>query len=359
MTQETTIETPYCLDKAQKSEFLLAELSQLTAHHAQNCAQYGKILEAKAFNPDAVDQLANVPFIPVRLFKMFDLSSISKEDTIKVLTSSGTMGAQSKIFLDKKTAIAQSSALIKIMQTFLGKKRLPMLIIDHASVIKDRNNFSARGAGIRGMANFGADYCYALEDEDMSLNLERVRAFMQKHDGKEILIFGFTFMVWQYFVQNLKASGERLDLSKAILIHSGGWKKLVESAVSNEIFKATLKEVANISRVHNFYGMVEQVGSVFVECSEGFLHAPNHADVIVRDPIDWSIKPFGEEGIIEVLSCLPHSYPGHALLTEDVGVVYGEDDCKCTLKGKYFKVNGRIAQAEVRGCSDTHQGPAK
>ena len=61
----------------------------------------------------------------------------------------------------------------------------------------------------------------------------------------------------------------------------------------------------------------------------------------------------GETGIIEVVSVLPKSYPGHVLLTEDEGVILGEDDCPCGRKGKYFEVRGRMAKAEVRGCSDT------
>lgn len=51
---------------------------------------------------------------------------------------------------------------------------------------------------------------------------------------------------------------------------------------------------------------------------------------------------------------LPHSYPGHSLLTEDEGIILGEDDCPCGRKGKYFKLTGRIKQAELRGCSDTY-----
>jgi hypothetical protein len=35
----------------------------------------------------------------------------------------------------------------------------------------------------------------------------------------------------------------------------------------------------------------------------------------------------------------------------------GEDDCSCGRLGKYFQVHGRLAKAEVRGCSDTHEKP--
>ena len=48
------------------------------------------------------------------------------------------------------------------------------------------------------------------------------------------------------------------------------------------------------------------------------------------------------------------SYPGHSLLTEDEGILLGEDDCRCGRLGKYFKIVGRIKNAEIRGCSDTY-----
>jgi hypothetical protein len=104
--------------------------------------------------------------------------------------------------------------------------------------------------------------------------------------------------------------------------------------------------------------MVEQTGSIYVECECGHLHTSVFSDIICRRSKDFSECDFGEEGLIEVVSVLPESYPGHVLLTEDVGVVLGEDDCPCGRKGKYFKINGRIAKAEIRGCSDTYAAEA-
>ena len=66
--------------------------------------------------------------MPVNVFKELELKS--SENIIKILTSSGTSGKASKIFLDKETAHTQTKVLAKILQDFIGKKRLPMLIID-------------------------------------------------------------------------------------------------------------------------------------------------------------------------------------------------------------------------------------
>ena len=76
--------------------------------------------------------------------------------------------------------------------------------------------------------------------------------------------------------------------------------------------------------------------------------------MITRDPKDFSVCPVGERGVIEVISALPESYPGHVLLTEDEGTVLGVDDCPCGRKGTYFEVHGRLKNAEIRGCSDTY-----
>ncbi|MGV9009383.1 LuxE/PaaK family acyltransferase [Brevundimonas sp.] len=345
----------YGLKREDKRALLTAELVALSRHHRAHCQPYDRILSARDVDVDQIEDLEDVPFFPVRMFKTHHLSSIQEADQVKVLTSSGTTGQQvSRIVLDKATASEQTRALVRIMQGFIGKSRLPMLIIDHPGVIQNRDAFSARGAGIRGMSTFGRDHTYALRDADMSLDTAVVDAFLERHAGQPVLVFGFTFMLWQYLVEPLKAAGRRLALDQAVVIHSGGWKKLIDRRVDNDSFKRGLAETTGADRVHDFYGMVEQVGSVFVECEAGHLHAPVHSDVIIRQPGTWAPLPIGQEGIIQVLSCLPRSYPGHSLLTEDIGVLTGEDNCVCGRLGRTFRVLGRIAQAEARGCSDTH-----
>jgi hypothetical protein len=97
--------------------------------------------------------------------------------------------------------------------------------------------------------------------------------------------------------------------------------------------------------------MIEQIGSVFLENELGHMHCPNFSDVVIRNPKDFSVQPHGTEGLVQVISILPKSYPGHSLLTEDIGVVIGED-LPNGWKGKYFKILGRAKKAELRGCSD-------
>jgi hypothetical protein len=127
---------------------------------------------------------------------------------------------------------------------------------------------------------------------------------------------------------------------------------LQDEAVGNAEFKAVARERAGIGSVHNFYGMVEQTGSVFLEGDDGFLYPPNFSEVIIRDPLTWRPQPDGQPGVVEVMSVLPHSYPGHVLLTEDLGVVHGVG--AGPWHGKQLEILGRVPRSELRGCSDTH-----
>ena len=344
---------PFSLPQPEKEKIFSEVLDRLTVYHRENCEPYRKILEAFEYT-SGNKSCAEIPFLPVRLFKELELRSCPEEEIFKTMTSSGTSGqAVSKIYLDKDTAANQQKTLARIMSEYTGGHRLPMIIIDCPSVLKKREMFSARGAGILGFSIFGRKKIYALDD-NMELELEKIVGFLEEHKDERILLFGFTFMIWQHFYRALQERGVKLDLSKGILIHGGGWKKLQQEAVSPREFNRALQKVCGIREVYNYYGMVEQTGCICMECGEGHLHVSSYSDIITRRGRDFSVADIGEKGIIQVLSLLPKSYPGHSLLTEDEGVILGVDDCPCGRKGKYFQIMGRLKNAEIRGCSDTY-----
>ncbi|MCX6286374.1 MAG: acyl-protein synthetase [Bacteroidetes bacterium] len=347
---------PYSLRKADKEKLLNTTLTSLSRHHYAYCAPYRKMMDGIGFDPKKDYHYVDLMFLPVQLFGMIELCSAPKEEIVRTLTSSGTSGqARSLIFLDKETAANQTKVLTKIMSSFIGTKRAPMIIIDSESVIKNRNLLSANVAAISGFSLFGSTRMFAL-NEKMELNTELLKSFIEQHESERILIFGFTFKVYRHFYKELIKAGIKPDLSNAVLIHGGGWKKLENESVSAKEFNKKLNDVCGIRRVYNYYGMVEQTGSIYMECEYGHFHTSVFSDIIIRRAHDFSPADVGEEGIIQVLSILPKSYPGHSLLTEDKGILLGEDDCSCGRLGKYFKVTGRLEHAEIRGCSDTYDG---
>lgn len=305
-----------------------------------------------------IARLSEITFIPVTMFKEFDLLTCSKDDIVRILNSSATTsGKPSKIYLDKATSILQSQALISTLKNFLGINRRPMLIIDSNQANSKTAILSARGAAIRGVSSFASKLTYVMDkqNDDLVINMDRLKDFENKYKDREILVYGFTYIIWSKFVKTLREEGITLSLPKMKLLHSGGWKKLTHEKVTKEEFTRLTAESFGTStkNIIDFYGMVEQVGVVFIDCQCGYKHVPDFADVIIRDFNTLEEVKLGGSGMIEVISILGSSYPSQAILTEDIGKFIGVDDCKCGRKGKYFKFESRVEKSETRGCGDT------
>ena len=343
---------PYSLKKKDKLKKFLNYINRLTIHHYKNCEIYGKIIKNLKFKIKKKNKLENFPMLPVRIFKKHDLQSVPRNKVIKKLVSSGTSGQElSKIYLDKENARNQTIVLKKITETILGNQRLPMLIIDRDPKILDRSVFNAQLTAIYGFSLFGKHYCYLL-DEEGSINYKKLNEFLKKYSHDNFFIFGFTSLVFENLIQKLSTKLICSNFQNGILLHGGGWKKLDKLKINNDNFRKKLFSKIKLKKIHNYYGLVEQTGSIFIESNEcGYFHTSVYSDILIRN-CNFEIAQKGKKGLIQLFSLLPTSYPGHNILTEDIGEIVGEDNCKCGKQGKYFRVHGRAKEAEIRGCSD-------
>ena len=240
--------------------------------------------------------------------------------------SSSTTGQQpSRIVVDKTTAFRQSRALVSILKEHIGNQRRPFLVLDAADSVAAGDSLTARGAAIRGVGNFASETVFAMTaapSGDLAAHWDRIAGFFAKHRRRAgAACSASPSSSGRGSSLEAERRGVAFDAPEAILLHSGGWKKLAAQAVSKDEFSRRTAAVLGTDprRILDFYGMVEQVGTVFVDCPAGNKHAPAFADVILRRPLSLRPVDVGETGIIEVLSALPTSYPGHALLDRGPG----------------------------------------
>ena len=335
-----------------KKNFFEKYINIITSHHYRNSIHYKNYLDSIGYRLNQKSDIKNIPFIPVRLFKELDLISISKSNIFKTLFSSGTSAnGLSKIYLDKSNALNQIKVLQKIFMELIGNTRYPMLVIDKKIKNQSRNNFNASVAAVNGFSIFAKSIDYLLDESD-NINYKILNNFLAKNSHQKFLIFGFTYNVYINLLKKLDPNKIDVRLfKKSILIHGGGWKKLENLKVNISTFNLMLKKKLNISFVRNYYGLIEQIGSIFFECKCGYFITSNFSEIIIRDENLNECKK-GEKGFIQLLSLLPTSYPGHSILTEDIGEIVNDNNCKCFGYGKRFKVYGRLKNAEIRGCSN-------
>ncbi len=345
------------LNENDREEILLPVIRAQTRDALVN-PHIRSFIDKLSVNPDEIPSLELVPWVPVTMFKEFDLATVPADDIVKILRSSGTTSQQtSKIPLDKVTIQNQNRSLSKILANYLGPKRLTFIVIDHPEINDPRNEFSARTAGVRGLSLYARKIIYLLkkEGDTLTVNPDALLEIEQLGKNTPVYLFGFTWIIWSVCIPYFRKHDICLNLSDATLFHGGGWKNLHKIAVGKDFFAIEIQKLFGIpsNRILDFYGMAEQTGIIFPDCECGFKHVPSCAKIIIRNI--QTLKPcdIGERGLIEVMSILPVSYYGQALLTEDTGRIIGLDGCHCGRRGMFFEFLNRVERAEIRGCGDT------
>jgi hypothetical protein len=349
---------PYSQAPEERQAGLLEILKEELEYACERHAGYRNYVEHWPVDYRSAARVADLPFLPVGMLKANPpLSFVATEEIKKTLTSSATTSQQpSRVVLDAPTSRRMTKGIMAIVRDFIGSARRPYLVVDTPGFMAG-GTLGARGAAIQGLHPFAFEtaYCLNLNDQDeLTLDRDKLQEFAKAHQDVEVLVYGFTFILWNHLVKPLMEEGICLNLPKARILHSGGWKRLQDHAVEKTVFNRQLARLFGCPTTHivDFYGMVESVGVIYPDCSEGNKHGPVFGDVIVRNQLTLEPVADGEYGIVQVCSVLPTSFPGNLLLTEDLAQVIAYDGCPCGRRGISFRFAGRIPKSELRGCGN-------
>ena len=350
---------PYSQSPDEREAGLLELLREELDYACRRHAGYENYIQHWPVEYRSASKVADLPFLPVGILKANPpLSFVSPDEVKRTLTSSATTSQlPSRVVLDTPTSRRMTKGIVTIVRDFIGPARRPYLVVDTPDFMRGENALGARGAAIQGLHPFASQATYCLnvnEKGELTLDQHKLREFAENHQDAEVLVYGFTFILWNHLVKPLLAEGVCLNLPKIRILHSGGWKRLQDQAVEKTVFNEQLARVFGCSPdcIIDFYGMVESVGVIFPDCPEGNKHGPAFGDVIVRNPLTLEPVAAGEHGIVQVCSVLPTSFPGILLLTEDMAQVIAYDGCPCGRRGISFRFAGRIPKAELRGCGN-------
>jgi hypothetical protein len=357
--ESVLLQPPYGVDPQQRHRVLLALFKQELAYACERNPRFRNYVEQWPTDFRVADKISDLPYLPVGVFKTSPpLALVGADDVKRTLSSSATTGqVPSRIVLDAATARRMAKGVTTIIRDFIGPARRPYLVIDTPENLAAQAELGARGAAIQALGSFATEVVSCLHpghNGDSSVDLEKLLACAAKWKDSEVLVYGFTYVIWTNLVQPLQRQGITLDVPNVRVLHSGGWKRLHEQAVTRDAFTRGVASIFGCSpyRVIDYYGMVENVGVIYPDCDHGNKHVPAFADVIVRDPLTLAPVKGGQRGLIQVCSVLPTSFPGFLLLTEDMAEVIDYDGCPCGRRGISFRFAGRAPKAEVRGCGN-------
>ena len=245
-------EEPYRLEVSEHQAGLLSLLKAELAYACERNSSFRNYLEAWPVHYQASKRIADLPFVPVGVFKSNPpLALVEESEITRVLASSATTGqVPSRVVLDSATARRMTKGVMLIIRDFIGSSRRPYLVVDTPAALASNGELGARGAAIQGLRSFATEIvCCLSVDADGNLRLEADKLFecaKRWHDA-EVLVYGFTYVIWNHLVKPLQSAGVRLDLPNVRVLHSGGWKRLQQEAVGKQfqsIVRADAKNVA-------------------------------------------------------------------------------------------------------------------
>ncbi len=351
---------PAYSDNEEQQRLYLKALQEELVFHYEHNDMYRQFCDRKGFDPhQEITSLEAIPPVAVSVFKDLGmgLSSVPKEDIKLRLQSSATSGTPSTIVVDKITSKRQAKAMVKVIQEAIGRERKPFLVMDIDPRSEFRALLGARFAAITGYLNFASKAGYFLKAKDgvSYFDVDAMQEYMAGIPADQpVVVFGFTYILYSNVLKAVKEKGITIPLPKGSkIIHIGGWKKLESEKISKELFNQQLADCFGIEPVDviDIYGFTEQMGLNYPDCPCGCKHESSYVKVLVRDVVTNEVLPAGEEGKLEFITPVPHSYPGNLVLTDDLGMVI-DGKCPYGRPGKRFKILGRLKKAEVRGCGD-------
>jgi hypothetical protein len=334
--------TRYVADPATAS---FEELSlEAFAFQFERIEPYRRLCENHQTVPETVEQWRQVPLVPALAFKSLDLSA---EPAQEIFRSSGTSGSPRSVhghgFPDLYRATIDASFGSACLVTE-SRPRMLSLIPARSQAPDSSLSFMidhvlAKHAAPDSLTAFG----------NRGLDAAKARSFLsaRQRDGHPILILTTAFAM-----AGLLDALERLDLrfrlpAGSTVFETGGYKGRTRE-VSREELLARLSERLAVpaSAVVREYGMTELTSQVYTRALTGGdpeLFVPPHwMRVRILEPKTLVEQPVGEAGLIAIFDLANLSSAVH-LLTEDLGVA----------EGAGFRLLGRAAGAELRGCSLT------
>lgn len=304
-----------------------AEALKLFRYQYQHNNIYQKWCDALHIDVNAVNNVAQIPFIPISFFKT-KILTCGDFDAEVVFESSGTTGSINSKHFVKDTTVYEDS-FNAAFNLFYGDVK-DYCIIGLLPSYLERNNSSLvyMVNSLIKQSNHKRSGFYLHDVDKLSDTLQQLEA-----TGTKTLLIGVTFALLDF------AASHPQKLHNTIIIETGGMKGRKEEMTRAEVH-AILKHAFGLNEIHSEYGMTELLSQAYAICN-GIFSCPPWMKVFIRDEDDpLQIKQTGR-GVINIID-LANVYSCAFIATDDVGIINNDGS---------FEIMGRRDNSDLRGCS--------
>jgi len=278
-------------------------------------------------NPNALDIIVQIPFLPVSFFKTNTIISGDDHYDLFFESSGTTQSSKSRHYIKNVSIYIES--FTKGFRLFYGDIKewciiglLPSYLQQqHSSLVKMVDELVKQSA--HAQSGFYLD-----EYAKLHAVLKELEAQQQK-----TLLIGVTYALLDF------AEQFALPLSSTTVMETGGMKGRRKELTRNEVHDI-LKKQFNIPHIHSEYGMSELLSQAYAK-ADGRFYCPPWMKVLVRDEDDPLLVKEKGKGALNIID-LANINSCAFIATDDVGEVFEDGS---------FAVAGRLDGSDMRGCS--------
>jgi hypothetical protein len=351
---------PYCPDSVPQGLFNLAmaETSRFHVHHTPGYEHWLNANGLQVNDLDELDDWSRLPPIFASFFKQHLLISPTGENALE-LTSSGTSGQKSRMRYDQRSLSAAQYMVERIFHeygwinadqpcNYLLLSYEPEQSITLGTSFTDQ--FLCRFAPVNRVV-----YALRRTGDGHQFDLFGVITALQTfaEEGLPVRIFGFPAFLWQA-LQRMQAT-DVADLklpTGSLVFFGGGWKTQATEEIPRQELYARIHLQLGIAPkdCRDGYGAVEHAVP-YIECAHHHFHVPVYSKVYVRNPVDLSVLPYGQRGLLGFVSPYISSSPAHAVVMSDLVTLHPGTSCGCGLATDWFQLHGRAGTGAARSCA--------
>ncbi|MFC7348852.1 acyl transferase [Chryseobacterium zhengzhouense] len=313
-----------------EEDFLRACLETFRFQY-KNVEIYRKFVDYLNIDPQNVNELAKIPFLPIEMFKNHQILNKNISTQLYFQSSGTTQMNLSKHFIADENIYKES--IYKSFEQFIGKPEDFIFLGLLPSYLEKQNSSLI----------YMVDYLMKKSDKPENgyflYNHEDLFRLLNDLKDKKIILFGVSFALLD-FLDYCNSNSQTLKLSDTLtVIETGGMKGRKEEMTKDELLKI-LQEGFKTDKIYSEYSMTELLSQAY-SLGENIYRCPNWMRILVRNAEDpFNYEKEGRTGAINIID-LANIHSCSFIATQDLGKTTGDK----------FQVLGRIDHSDIRGCS--------
>ncbi|WP_020535766.1 hypothetical protein [Lewinella cohaerens] len=316
--------------KTVKDQHFTALTLDIFRYQAENNPVYWEFLKLLGIKQAEIQRIEDIPFLPIELFKKYELQS-GQWSVQQTFTSSGTTGSATSKHLVRDTAWYLENARRGFEYFYGDLKEFAILALLPSYLERQGSSLILMAQDFieQSQSSLGGFYLY--NQEELVQHLQNIQ---QEQPATKVLLLGVSFALLDL------AEANAIDLGNVIIMETGGMKGRREEITRTELHQR-LKLAFHQESIHSEYGMTELFSQAYSKGAGLFLPTPTMRVLTreITDPLQLqSEQRTGVLNIIDLANLDTISF----IATEDLGKVYPDGS---------FEILGRLDASDVRGCN--------